>query len=402
MALDWIPTYPSLLPAKPKASGSASTTYLSTGGSGSETVGSSTFDSSSLTQFIDSFDYYATSDRLMKWSTETNLWQSGTSFFTVTTSAGQRDGSSGMRLSIPNSNLVANEGTLRQTLAPGTYITGGFWFRYSVAIGRGIAGVYSNGTLQCQLVLNANHTLSIVRSTNSGNVLGTSPSQLTPNKFYFIEWSIFIDSSAGQADVWVNGVPYLTINNANTREDETWANQFSIGLVRTDGAVASAVWDYDDVYVTTGDRRMDVQPWGIGRAVARIAQAGNGTFTDLTPSSGTDHGDMVDDLLEDGDATVNTGTLVGATDTYLLNPITDATSVKAVQTVVVGRTSGGTINRWASNVFVINGVVYEGARVSCGTTYTHLLTQYPLSPDTGFPFTIDELNAAEGGVKVVG
>lgn len=402
MALDWLPVYPSVVATRQRVVFAPVIPLVQVGGSGTVTVGTSTFDSSRLTQFIDSFDYYATADRLMKWSTETNLWASGTSFFTITSAAGRRLNSNGLRLAIPGSSLLSNEGTLRETLAPGAYITAGFGFRFDKGLGHGISGFYSNGTLQCQLALNPNGTLSVRRGLSSGDVLGTTTIALMPNTFYFIEWSIFVDAAEGQIDVWVNGISRLVVNTVQTQVTGATANQCSIGLVRSDGPTTSATWDYDDVYMRTGDRRMDTLPFGDGRCVASIALTGNGAYTDFVPVTGVNHGDMVKDLTEDGDATINTASLTGSTDTYTYTDFDNVTSPIAVQSAIVGRTTGGTVNRWVANVFLLNGTVYEGERMSCGTTYTHLLTQYPLSPVTGFPFTIAELNAAEGGVKVVG
>lgn len=360
--------------------------------------------------FGDSFDYYLTADELLKWTNFAQVDQPGATC-NITASA-LNNGIAGMRFTIVNAGFGVESFNLNKTLGPGdnTFVHG-FAFRYSAAQGGagtqniGIAACKDISSVQCQLLLNQDGTLSIARGNASGFtppvVLGTTVSALLANTFYHIAWKVKVHSSTGTAAIKINNISVLSLTGQNTQNtaNATW-NVLSIGLqqIVNLGFTSGTNLDYDDIYVCDG-----VSPnndfLGVVAVGAIHAEAGNGADTDFTTSAGADHGALVDETYQDGDTTYNTSSTSGHKDTYTLENVSTGLTIKCVQSVMVARkTDAG--GRTVANIFHIGATDYFGANIAPVQTYTQLLTPYDVSPATAVAFTATEVNAMQGGIKV--
>lgn len=368
--------------------------------------------------FGDTFDYYATADVTRKWTSFTKGLGSGLSTLNITASAA-RNGAQGARIHPEGlrGSLTECEATLRRTLSPGdpTTFVQGFAFRADIPFidSIGIAACQDHGSVQCQLVLNSDGTLSVARSSSRSfatgkpltNVLGTtSAAILYGSTFFHIKWKVVISDSVGTVDVWINGINVLSLTGkdtkatSNTSWNESVLGQIFVPQVGTAGMnnnSNSVNWDYDDF--TTWDANYTGYDL-IGQACH--AEAGNGANTDFTPSTGSDHGALVDEATDaDDDSTYNSSSVVGDIDTYTIEDVPTTAIIRAVQSVDVTRkTDPG--DRTIANVFRIGGIDYVGSDLAPSETYFHLLTPYSLSPATGVEFTAAEFNAMEAGEKI--
>ncbi|RPI10555.1 MAG: hypothetical protein EHM63_02970, partial [Actinobacteria bacterium] len=123
---------------------------------------------------------------------------------------------------------------------------------------------------------------------NALAVLGTSvATPIAASTYYFVEFAFTIHGTTGTYDVRVNGVSVVSGSGANTQVAGTgiwngfrwWGGQFGGG-----------VNEIDDLYIAD-----DLTFRGDHRIVCLLPSTGNGTHAAWTPSTGTDHGALVDD-----------------------------------------------------------------------------------------------------------
>lgn len=178
-----------------------------------------------------SFDKYATAGLAGDWTTT-----SGSP--TIVAAAG-RSGTACLRLLSASSQLV------NQTFdAQATWVVGAA-VKLSVLPGsaQSIFELLDAGTLQCDLRVNLDGTLSVTRN---GTNLGTSVSALSAGAFFFIELKVLISDTVGTVGVWVNGASYLSLTGQDTKNTaNASANQVKIKACTT-------TTDVDDLYIFDG------------------------------------------------------------------------------------------------------------------------------------------------------
>lgn len=230
--------------------------------------------------FIDGFDHYVTADITKKW---TSAGGSGT----INTSGGRRSGGA--------LNCINSSSSVTKSVTATSSFVIGFAFNTSgaPALSRAIISLRDAGAAQCELNLNADLTLSVMRN-GVALTSGTSSSTLAANAYYYIEWKVTIADSiaASSCKVRVNGVDWITVATGQDTKNtaNTTANQVIVGPVGS----ASATWLYDDLYICDqsgstnndflGDCRIDTQ-----------FPNGDGATTNFTCSTGTTHYALVDE-----------------------------------------------------------------------------------------------------------
>lgn len=352
--------------------------------------------------FGDTFDGYPTADLLLKW---TNFTGVGSTRISISSLAA-RNGAAGLRLNAPNSDDASAQ-TIRKTLTPGdpTTFVAKFAFRYDHTNPSFIfpfISINDNNTQQTCLALRPDGKLAFYRGALVSGLIGTTPSNtaLLGGNWYFIKMKVVLHGSAGTVDLWINGVSEISLTGQNTITSGSaiWTN-FYLGQPVLDGQgnLGGGALDfrYDDLIVRDDDN-------GYQDTIGIIlrAQAGNGSNTDYTPSTGTDHGALVDDTNQDGDSTMNTSSTVGHKDTYNLENLPVSATIECVQTTEVARkTDAG--SRIVANVLRISGTDYVGPNIAPNQTYSHLLTQYDESPATSTAFTDTEVNGMQSGQTIV-
>ena len=182
----------------------------------------------------------------------------------------------------------------------------GFNFNASALPGaapRSIARLLYSGTVHVTLALNSSGTLSVTRA---GTVLATSAATISLATDQYIELKATIHDTTGAYELRLNGVNILSATNVDTRNASTASiDQISLG---PDGnPAATTTYLYDDLYVldTSGSTNNDF----LGDVrIDAIYPTADGTYTDWTPSTGSDHYALVDESTPNGTDYVSSST----------------------------------------------------------------------------------------------
>jgi hypothetical protein len=337
--------------------------------------------------FIDGFDHYVTADITKKWTAV-----SGTS---PTIAAGGRRSGSSMR-------GAATVVTATKTLVASASWVVGFAFSYTALPGGAVAilALLDAGTLQCDLRVNADGTLSVTRN-GTALTSGTSVVSLSIAIYHYIEFKVTIaDSiSAGSCKVRVNGVDVITVATGQDLKSTANASANQVRLGTSGGGNTLGTWDIDDVYVcdqsgsTNNDFLGDVR-------IDTILPTSDGNYSQFTPSTGSSHYVLVDETAPNT-TDYNDGSGVGDRDSYGMGNLSALTSqtVYGVQVNAAilkddaGAKSAATFVRSSST----NG---DGASAALGTSQAYVSQVFETDPNGSIAWTETTVNAMEAGVIV--
>jgi hypothetical protein len=354
--------------------------------------------------FMDSFDHYATADLQAKWTANVL----GSQFVNSILASGRR-GSGCFRIA-PNGVQSSSTITyLNKTLAPvdPTTCIIGVAFAISSAtvpgtLGLPVATVRDGSTTQLTLRLNNNLTLSVLRGSPSGTLLGTTASAISAGSFAYLEWKVVIHPTAGTVDLRINGVSALSLTTQNTRNtaNNSWNNitlgpPDSVGSIW--GTIAGTV-DWDDLYVLDGSGSAPLNGFlGDVRVDARYPTAAGAT-TAWTPSTGANWA-AVDDAAPNADTDYTASSTVGQTDTFTTQdaPVVGATIYGVQHCLNLKKMDAGVCA--VAPVVRHSGVDYPGADLVPSTAYVYGLQIAAVNPGTGVAWTEAGFNAAEFGYK---
>lgn len=255
--------------------------------------------------------------------------------------------------------------------------------------------LFDNGT-QLSLLLNGVGGIE-VRRGQAAAILGvTRHGLLTAGVFHVIEMKAVIHASAGSIVLRVNGEEVLNVSGINTQftANTSW-NLISLG------ARASSV---DNFYVCDGtggapgnDFLGDIHIEALRPQTDAVAA---GTNAGLTPSSGTDHGAMVDEATPNSDTDYNAGATAGVKDTYNYPSMVNTGTIYGIQTCLHARKVDN-VGKTLAPVVRSGGTDYDGTPVDVGDGWHYYCQMYALDPATGVAWTSGGVNAVEVGMKTV-
>ena len=336
--------------------------------------------------FMDGFDHYATADLTKKWTSVGSTASIG--------SSGRR---SGGNLAV----TAASTGTVTKTLAAATSWVVGVAFQYTGSLGGNapIIALLDAGTLQCELRINPDGTLSVTRNANA-LTNGTSAASLSIGTFYYLEWKVTIADSigAGSCKVRINGADVITVATGQDLKNtaNTTANQVRLGP-------ASAVNTYnglfDDFYVcdqsgsTNNDFLGDVR-------IDTLYPTSDGNYTAFTPSTGSSHFALVDEATPNT-TDYNDGAAVNDRDSYGMGNLSALTSQTVygvqVNAAIVKDDAGA---KSAATFVRSSSTDGDGASVALGTSQVYVSQVFETDPNGSIAWTETSVNAMEAGVKV--
>jgi len=287
-------------------------------------------------------------------------------------------------------------------------------FRYRLSfLTSGIASplqITDAGTAQVTVVVKTDGTIEVRRGTVAGTVLGTTGFALSINTFYYLELRVTIDDTVGTIDLYIDNVNRLSLTGIDTKNTAN-ASWNGINLGNGGGATGfSQFWT--DLYVEDGtdgtiigQRDAFASVLGDIKVEYLAAQSGNGSNTGWTPSTGTDHGALVDDGASgpNGDTDYNSSATAGTKDTYnLVNLPSSAVSVIAVCPIFsCSKDDSG--SKYVAPVYRVGGVDYLSAtsqQAPSVGSYSMLTEIQTKSPATGITWATSEVNALEAGLQV--
>lgn len=233
------------------------------------------------------------------------------------------------------------------------------------------------------LAWNQNSTISLILGEwgfFGATTLATSSHAYSIGDFNHFEWHSDI-AVAGTSKLYANGGSTPIISYSGNLGTTQWSHaSFGMSAYNNIGEYAACNYDYSDIVVRDGTVQAWIggvlqgvhDPWGDTRCYGLLSESGNGFYTDWTPLSGTNHGDMVKDAIQDDDLTYNAALAAGLVDTYTKEDLPpDVTDVLMIQPVHVAKKEvSGQAELKAR--FRTSGVDYDGNEVhALSTIYEH-------------------------------
>jgi len=232
---------------------------------------------------------------------------------------------------------------------------------------------------------------------SSGTVIGTGTHTLAPNVWYFIEPGVYVDSSAGTFQVYVNGVLDIDVSGANT---QALAGDSSDTVLLGDTTPRYGFsMSVGQVYVCDAQGSVNNTFLGDCRVIAQVP-TGDGTHTDWTPKTGVSQYAMVDEIPPDGDTSYVASATPGAIDSFTFPALGVTGTVFAVKTMLDAERDD-TGARTIAPVIRHSGTDYVGTSISPSAgSYGKTVQIYTARPWDSSPWQPTDL-AAEFGVEVV-
>ena len=239
--------------------------------------------------------------------------------------------------------------------------------------------------------------LEVFRGSTSF-LLGSVSVSIPKNIWIYVEIRATIHDTLGAIEIRLNGssTSVLSLTNIDTRNAGTGVIT-AINLGSLNGSSQSFT-KYDDWYICDMTGTINNDFLGDVR-VNTLIPNGDGALTQLTttfPATPTTHFDKVDDILHDGDATYNEGSVDNAIDLFTLDdlPVFGApTTIHGIQTQIVAKKLHAGAKSLQERLRV-DTTDFTGTSQALSTSYTALLQTREINPVTGVKFTESDINTA--------
>ena len=234
--------------------------------------------------------------------------------------------------------------------------------------------------------------------TRNGAVLGTTSGAkfLAVDTWYYMEIKATIHASAGSFIVKVWGAPesgvWLTATGVNTQNT---AN------ATMDGWAITGFWWCDDFYVlnTSGTSNNDFL--GECRIHTSLPSGDSATNVAWTPSTGTSHFALVDEVPPNDDTDYVSSATTGQIDTYTYPAISPTGPIAAVQVNMIAR-KDDIGARTLCAAYRGGGANYDAAQSSSmNDVYAWSAGMFEKDPATNAVWTASGVNSGEFGVKAL-
>ena len=333
--------------------------------------------------WCDGFDGYI--DLTQKYDTTTLVTLGGSS---------GRYGTAGIAFTTGSGAIV---GTLTKNITASSALVAGIaWYGNSISthttssLGSDyILAFYSGSTLQIALSVMSDGTLVV---HNGSTVLGQSTNALSMYNWYYLELKSTGFSASADFKVHVtlgNDESAWVIGTGNTNSAGSGtANKVSIGSLCEP--------DVDDFYILNGLGDVNNNFLGDSRVLSLLPRI-DGTYKQWTPSTGTDHFALIDEVPASSSDYVSISE--GATDTYRMTIqdsfLKNADFIQQCFFVSSGSRSAPPIVPTA----VVNFDVYYNPAIAVPISSAYVYSIWERRPDSGTEWTGNSLNNNEFGVS---
>ena len=241
------------------------------------------------------------------------------------------------------------------------------------------------GNEQCYLHVDSSAILHFRRSTTT--YLGESSIPLAISNWQYLEIYVKVDNSGGEVLLKINGVEALNLTSQDT-QNTSYAN---IKQIRFFAIYSGSSVYYDDLYVDSSQLLGDI------KVVTKYPNA-NGTYSDFTPSAGTNY-ENVDDEFPDDDTTYNDGNAVGDKDSFTIPTTGINGEIVGVQLSNYAKKTG-TKHTGIKDLVRIGGSDYLGDEEFLSSDYIYKTKLWEVNPDTSNPWTKSTIGNAEFGLEI--
>jgi hypothetical protein len=339
--------------------------------------------------FFDGFDHYgnnANPATFGKWGAASGTQQQQTSPTNPRTGTHALKGSGGSASTLTTKVLPASGGA----------VLGVAWQTPSF-VALDLLQILEGATIHLVLAVTAGGLLTVKRG---GTVLATGTTVLAINSWYYLELKAVIHDTAGSYEVRIDGVveAALTASGVDTRNGGATGQWDRVVL-----AGPSVVLQYvDDLYIcdTSGaaPRNTFLGPVKVETLYPETDAVAAGSNAGLTPSTGTDHGALVDETTPNT-TDYNSSPTVGLKDTYNYPSLTLTGTILGIQTNLYVQKSD-TAARTVCAVVRAGGTDYDGANVSPLTTFSYFSEVRAQNPNTSNDWTSSDIASLQAGMKV--
>lgn len=350
-----------------------------------------------MLRYFDSFDHYDTANASRKgWTI-----YPGTD---VTIAAVGRNGTNGLRCAHDWTEFTY---AVHGIEASGPTAIVGVGFREYQPVDDGttaytVLHLLNGSTPLITLRLTASRAFEVCRGHATSNaVIGaTVGGVVSTMTYHFIELKVLLHDSTGTAELRVDGVTRLALTGVDTISAgaAVWTG---IGLgSQYVNSTSNYVTHYDDLYVCDGSGGANDDFLGDHRIICRVAEAGNGTYTGWSPSSGTNHGTLVGENPPDTSTYCQSST-VGARDTYNFAALGVVGTIKCVQACNLLRADAAGVRHVAPSTRALGGATFDAEGTILGSDWGYQLEQMTSNPVTVADWTVAEVDSTEFGVVVI-
>jgi len=258
--------------------------------------------------------------------------------------------------------------------------------------------VLEGGTTHMALGVVTGNVLGVYRGAT---LLASGTTVLVANSWYYVEFKCVIHDTNGSYETRIDGVVEAALTNAgpvDTRNGGTgiWDRL----MIRS--FTTSTTSRYDDFYLldTSGPapRNNFLGPIKIETLYPQTDAVAAGSNAGLTPSTGTDHGALVDEPSPNT-TDYNSSAVVGIKDTYNYPPMTLTGTIYGIQTNLYVSKSDA-VARSVCAVVRSGGVDSDGVNVNPTTTFQYNSEIRPVNTNGGAEWTTAAIAAIEAGMKV--
>lgn len=341
--------------------------------------------------YIDGFDVQDASSR---WDT----WAGGFSYNTTTTGGGQ--GSSAQI------NISAGVGqTSIKKFTAQTTLHVGFRFYADAAGASGFCQpcftVYGDNAATRHLWIGYVGTTRKWQARWSqwdGSLLAESTATYAGGSWVYVEAMIVIADSGGRVKLNIDGSTVIDFTG-DTKNGGTNATVDAIGIgTLADFGTGSNKMYYDDLYIASTAGTVNNTFFNSARTVMAIKPGAAGSSTQLTPSTGSNNWDLVNDVPP-VDTTYNASSTTGQRDTYALDNVSTGATVNGVQ-LVSRMQLGGSGSISAKPAVKSSSTVAYGSTRSLSAAATTYFDTWETDPATSAAWTASGVNALEAGAEV--
>lgn len=293
---------------------------------------------------------------------------------------------------------TANSGTLTVSLgsSPAHSFTG-IRFKTSSAFAAtvDIYKFFDGATAQCGVSVNTSGKLIVWRGSNA-TVLGTGSTTLLTSSIYFLEVELIVGTgTAGQINVYLNGVSEIATGGVNTQNSGN--AQITAFQINSPGNTSGA-YTHDDLYILDSSGSAPYNTF-LGIITVETDYPTSANSTTWTPNASTNVS-RIQDTTSDGDTTYNSTATSTNADTFLHGALTNTpVTIFGVSVTAVARKED--VSNLNIKTQLISGVTtQDGASSALGTGYRGYRDTYINDPNTTIAWTTAAANASAIGYKL--
>lgn len=274
-----------------------------------------------------------------------------------------------------------------------------------VALSRGIRSgiflVFRGGTAAVNVCIAVGSDGSVIAYRGTTTIIGQSVGGVVPAGYTSFQVKVVISDTVGSIEVRLNGstTPVLNLTNVDTRDSTTapTVNEVRLGVGAVSSMFGADVF-LDDLVIwdTTGTVNND---WLGDLRVDSYMPNGDGDTVTMTPSTGTTHYTLVDEVPASATDYV-IGDAAGEKDLFAMGNMSHTpTVVHAVIPVAhMLKTDAGL--RETTLVVKSGGIEYDGPSIALSTTGVKYGRIVERNPNGDVAWTKSSVDAVQVGVKV--